>query len=64
MGLTSWEEQVAGRIGKGAFGAVWQAVVTKTGQEVVLKVDLRQLHAAAATLHCGRYLLTHGTYTR
>lgn len=30
--------QVAGRIGKGAYGGVWQAVVVSTKQEVVLKV--------------------------
>jgi hypothetical protein len=29
---------VAGRIGKGAFGAVWQAVLVKSKKEVVLKV--------------------------
>jgi serine/threonine protein kinase len=30
--------QVAGRIGKGAYGGVWQATVVSTKQEVVLKV--------------------------
>ena len=30
--------QVAGRIGKGAYGGVWQATVVTTRQEVVLKV--------------------------
>lgn len=30
--------QVAGRIGKGAYGGVWQATVVNTREEVVLKV--------------------------
>jgi len=35
---TGANAQVAGRIGKGAYGGVWQAVVVSTKQEVVLKV--------------------------
>jgi serine/threonine protein kinase len=36
MKCPAW--QVSSKIGKGAYGSVWQATVAETGEEVVVKV--------------------------